>query len=552
MANTIKFGDGQWATKGDSILAYNDENANFKPLPFVTSRATTATRVNKAGLLETVANGVPRVDYLGNSKGSYLTEGSSTNLITQSEGFSDSYWTKEGATIKGDASTAGSELVTNGDFATDTDWTKGTGVTISGGEAVLTSAPNAEGALSQVDVVELGKNYEISFTVSDYVEGGVYILRPTNLGGGYAARANGTYTFSVYSETSTGLTLYTGGNTTLSINNVSVKEVQGFSAPSVDSPLGVFKLVENTSTGHHATWPASAVTVTANTDVTFTSYVKKIDRRYIAVGVSHNRTIGAVAQFDLDTQSLVYSGGIGDIYTYVSSDIKSLGNDWYRLEFVCQTTGTSIRPSIALSDDIFTNPSILNSANFYTGDGTSGVYIFGAQLEQQSHATSYIKTSGTAITRTKETASETGISSLIGQTEGVLYAEISKLANIGGAYQLSLSNGSHNENIKILYLSTSTVRFEAKMASGSDFVFNISVNDLDFNKFAIQYKANDYKVFYNGLKQTVSQVANTPIGLNKLSFDRGDGVGDFYGKVKDLRVFNTALTDAELATLTTI
>ena len=81
MANTIKFGNGQWATKEDSILAYNDENANFKPLPFVTSRASTATRVNKAGLLETVASGVPRVDYLDNSKGSYLIEGNSTNLF---------------------------------------------------------------------------------------------------------------------------------------------------------------------------------------------------------------------------------------------------------------------------------------------------------------------------------------------------------------------------------------------------------------------------------------------------------------------------------------
>ena len=115
MANSMKFGNGQWATKKDSILAYNDENANFKPLPFVTSRASTATRVNKAGLLETVASGVPRVDYLDNSKGSYLIEGNSTNLITESEAFGKSYWTKSGASIEGDASTAGVEQVVNGD-----------------------------------------------------------------------------------------------------------------------------------------------------------------------------------------------------------------------------------------------------------------------------------------------------------------------------------------------------------------------------------------------------------------------------------------------------
>lgn len=106
MANTIKFGNGQWATKEGSILAYNDENANFKPLPFVTSRASTATTVNKAGLLETVASGVPRVNYLGNSKGSYLLEPSRTNLIPYSNDLSNNIYGKAGVTFTGQTTTA--------------------------------------------------------------------------------------------------------------------------------------------------------------------------------------------------------------------------------------------------------------------------------------------------------------------------------------------------------------------------------------------------------------------------------------------------------------
>ena len=106
MSNTIKFGDGQWATKEDSILAYNDENANFKPLPFVTSRASTATTVNKAGLLETVASGVPRVNYLGNSKGSYLLEPSRTNLIPYSNDLSNNIYVKSNVTFTGQTTTA--------------------------------------------------------------------------------------------------------------------------------------------------------------------------------------------------------------------------------------------------------------------------------------------------------------------------------------------------------------------------------------------------------------------------------------------------------------
>ena len=51
MANTLKFGNGEWYGKKDTILAYNDENSNYKPLPFDFSRASSATRVNKDGLI---------------------------------------------------------------------------------------------------------------------------------------------------------------------------------------------------------------------------------------------------------------------------------------------------------------------------------------------------------------------------------------------------------------------------------------------------------------------------------------------------------------------
>ena len=63
MANTLKFGNGEWATKEGSTLAFNDENGNFKPLPFNFERSTSATRVNKEGLIEVVSNNEPRIDF---------------------------------------------------------------------------------------------------------------------------------------------------------------------------------------------------------------------------------------------------------------------------------------------------------------------------------------------------------------------------------------------------------------------------------------------------------------------------------------------------------
>jgi len=84
MANTLKFGNGEWYGKKDTILAYNSENNNYKPLPFDFSRASSATVINKDGLIETVGSGEPRIDFQGNTKGALLLEPSRTNLVLTS------------------------------------------------------------------------------------------------------------------------------------------------------------------------------------------------------------------------------------------------------------------------------------------------------------------------------------------------------------------------------------------------------------------------------------------------------------------------------------
>ena len=82
--NTLKFGNSEWYGTEGNILAYNDENGNFKPLPFDFSRGSIATRVNQQGLIETVGANDARVDYLDNANGALLLEPSRTNLAIQS------------------------------------------------------------------------------------------------------------------------------------------------------------------------------------------------------------------------------------------------------------------------------------------------------------------------------------------------------------------------------------------------------------------------------------------------------------------------------------
>ena len=136
MANTLKFGNGQWATKEGSTLAYNSENGNFKPLPFDFTRSTSATRVNKDGLIETVGSNKPRIDFKDAVNGALLLEPSRANLITYSESFDNAAYTKYDSTITAndtispDGTLNADKLVEN--TATDVHRIAQTAVTTSG------------------------------------------------------------------------------------------------------------------------------------------------------------------------------------------------------------------------------------------------------------------------------------------------------------------------------------------------------------------------------------------------------------------------------------
>ena len=99
MANTLELGNGKWATGKDTVLAFNDENNNFKPLPFSFSRASSATVVNKEGLIETVGSGEPRIDFKDNTKGALLLEPERMNLVTNSELLNTWFTTKSSGAV---------------------------------------------------------------------------------------------------------------------------------------------------------------------------------------------------------------------------------------------------------------------------------------------------------------------------------------------------------------------------------------------------------------------------------------------------------------------
>ena len=208
------------------------------------------------------------------------------------------------------------------------------------------------------------------------------------------------------------------------------------------------------------------------------------------------------------------------------------------------------------------NTGVDNTGNIRIGLGCNGNEDGGKvltwsmpQLEQGSYATSYIKTSGSPQTRSADSASGSGNSTVINSSEGVLYAEISALADDLTFRQISLRNtGDTSNSLLIGYRNNTNTIYSQLTSSGvsqSFISFDVS-NITEINKVAVLYGINKVELWINGIKRNSSGLATNPIGLNELNFYGATSSAAFYGKIKDIRVYTTALTDAELTTLTTI
>ena len=535
MANTLKFGNENWATKKDSILAYNDENANFKPLPFTTSRASTATRVNKAGLLETVASGIPRVDYLGNTKGAYLLEPQSTNLIARSEDFSNSYWTKSGASIQGDVSTAGSDVLSGFNF---TNWSAIGGASIVDSD---TFNSTSSGGIRKDGLITSGKTYLI--TIAGTTEATSFTVRNYGLGITYKTITSGAFNETFYIEAEdAGFYLRNNGAYTTNVTTLSVKEVSGFSSPSADTPLGAFKLVEDTSTARHEILVSSS----NSGDLSLSVFAKKGERSVIQFSNAQDPSL--FCNFDLDL------GVVGSSLNITSSNIIDIGNGWYRCN-VSYNASLSINSSRI---SIVTSATSVRTES-YTGDGTSGVYIFGAQVEQKSYATSYIPTAGSAITRLADTASQTLPDGVIGQTEGTVFLDTVINTDVNGLTRISLSQDVSTSNwifFSAPEVSGGLVRTRIIIYNGGNLQVNLygGVLTSGRHKFALAYKENDVVLYVDGVLDLSDNSALIP-STNKISLigsSPASDNADRFNKHSDFKLYNTRLSNSELQALTKV
>ena len=304
--------------------------------------------------------------------------------------------------------------------------------------------------------------------------------------------------------------------------------VSGFTSP--EGLSNAYKLVEDTSTGNHRLFTIATTTSAGYLSI----YAKAGERTEVNIAGAVNE-----AYFNLSTGVVISETTAG------IAKIDSLSNGWYRC---------SIKTTILTSNSINIYTSV-GGSNSYTGDGTSGVYIFGAMLEQNAtYPSSYIPNHGESggVTRAADSCSVTGASDVIGQTEGTMYVEAKvTFSSRNGRIMLI---GENNDFIELVGLSNGKVESFAYNGSVQAQIYSSSTYSSGDNlKIALAYKANDFVVYINGVQEGADTSGVIPSSMARIILNNYFAAGyNEANEYKQATLFNERLSNAELATLTTL
>jgi len=475
----------------------------------------------------------------------------------------------------------GSELVTDGNFPLpNTNWIlggSGSNIPTIGTNDVAINSVDGNSYVGQSGILTIGRYYKITYDVISASATSNVLKLASSFGMGSIPTSVGTQiVYGTAVATSLYIERYTNG-VNATITNISAKEVTRDNVPRIDYTGGgcphilaepertnlvpysedfnswyakdYVTVTEDTSetTSPSGNNTASKITInsvstirrlyevvttSSGSDYTFTLYAKKGTTDFIRLLFTSSII---EAEFNL-TNGTVTSG---------TGSIESVGNDWYRL----QATGTS-----SLTGEV---PQIQLSSSASVNDY---LYIWGCQVEEGSYATSYIPNFGTSagVTRVQDVFTRDGIGSLINSTEGVLFVEAAALSNDSTYRGISLNknDGTANNRIVIFFWNASN---ELLIRSTSNGVTKINetinlVSETDYNKIAVSYKLNDWKIYVNGSLEAAITNASAlvfPSGtLDNLSFDSTLNSNPFFANVKQLQVYTSALTDEQLEALT--
>ena len=247
------------------------------------------------------------------------------------------------------------------------------------------------------------------------------------------------------------------------------------------------------------------------------SYVFSVFLKAEGYGFARLRIGGQGATFNLSTGVVIATDAV------ITSSIQSFGNGWYRC---------IIGKAVSTANEIIRiNMQPTASTADFAGDGTSGIYVFGAQYETGSAATSYIPTTTAAITRGAEVVDRTGISSLMGQTGGTFYLDMSYFAKgaSGTTLWLYIVGTPTSNNIGLAVVGTSV----RSIVNGQSDILS-TPSTANGVKIAWGYDGSGVVCFVNGVQYNLPNGGNQIItSMNRCIIDMSSAGGT---RMADVRI----------------
>jgi hypothetical protein len=239
------------------------------------------------------------------------------------------------------------------------------------------------------------------------------------------------------------------------------------------------------------------------------------------------------------------NGTTGTIQSSQIATIEDAGNGWWR----CSLTGV-VGSSSSFN---FIDIGFADADNDYIPSTIINGYIWGAQLEVGSYVTSYIPTTSASVTRNADKLFKTSATALIGQTEGTIFASFANPAKEAGARYFSLSDGTAGDRIDVYAVSPTEIGIYASKSYGvivnTSFVVPANLP----LKYAVAYKAGQWAWYLNGVQIGTSSNTNIPTLTDiQLTTDPGQGAAAGGNPVNAAALWKTRLTNTQLAELTTL
>ena len=308
-----------------------------------------------------------------------------------------------------------------------------------------------------------------------------------------------------------------------------------------DGALTADKVVEDTAANsRHFVYLSPSVTT--GLSYTWSVFAKAAERSKLRLDAGDGQAgAGNYADFDLVAGTATPAGNC-------TASVQAVGNGWFRLSctFSTVSSGTS-----ALTIELATTAG----SSTYTGDGTSGLYVWGAQLEAGAFPTSYIPTTTAAVTRNAELALITGtnFSSWYNQLEGSVLVDF--ILNRGtasvGVATIGNSAAPSSNSVQVRYSSGTNAQYQVLSGGAvSASIAPVGYAAAGQHIRAVGFKANSFFQAVDGATPNGEDTSGAmPIGVNQLEIGSESSTNQFSGHIRRLAYYPKRVTNAELTAL---